>query len=66
MKKSRAEKYELANLVNTNKRQRKDGCWNQKENYKGKKQSGLKNQVGTDFGPKKQYKNTLFCSSRCF
>lgn len=37
-----------------------------KENYKGKKQSGLKNQVGTDFGPKKQYKNTLFCSSRCF
>lgn len=37
-----------------------------KENYKGKKQSGLKNQVGTDFGPKKQFKNTLFCSSRCF
>ncbi|KAM1211258.1 hypothetical protein ACFX2G_003021 [Malus domestica] len=60
MKKSKAERIELENLVNSRKGKGKMGATAFKnDNYKGnKKHLGFKNQAAADFGPKKSLKTT--------
>lgn len=57
MKKSKAERLELPNLVSSNKGKGKMTASMKNENYKGKKMSGYKNQSSADFGSKKSFKN---------